>query len=186
MRFRPVTLAAFALCLGLFIGLPERSFAQQSQNSQAQAPSTLTYELGFSPFGNSLSVVVHAIESAKDTIVMACYEFSSRPIADALIAQHNNGVKVAIVADYKASFERYSLIPYLVKNGIPVRRDARCAILHDKFFCVDGQDVELGSLNYTSAATTHNAENALVLYNVPDIAQRYLAEWQRLWDESQR
>ena len=34
---------------------------------------------------------------------------------------------------------------------------------------------------YASAAIKNNAENAVVLWNVPQIAQGYLKEWERLW-----
>jgi hypothetical protein len=30
----------------------------------------------------------------------------------------------------------------------------------------------------------HNAENAFVLWNVPEIAKVYAKEWDRLWEES--
>jgi len=49
---------------------------------------------------------------------------------------------------------------------------------------VDGVTLETGSFNYTAAAVNHNAENALVLWNVPQIAQAYAREWERLWEES--
>jgi phosphatidylserine/phosphatidylglycerophosphate/cardiolipin synthase-like enzyme len=177
----PVALSTFFLCVCLIVGLPGRSF---SQDSQDQAPSSAAYELGFSP-GSALSVVLHGISLAKESIYVACYEFTSRPIANALIAAFKKrGVKVAIVADYKASLDRYSLIPYLAKSGIPLRRDSRYQILHDKFLVINSVDVETGSFNYTSAASTLNAENVLILYNAPDIAQAYLKEWQRLWAES--
>jgi phosphatidylserine/phosphatidylglycerophosphate/cardiolipin synthase-like enzyme len=180
MRPIPVKLSTFFLCVCLIVGLPGRSF---SQKSQAQGPSGAAYELGFSP-GSALSVVLHGISLTKESIYVACYEFTSRPIADALVAAFNRGVKVAIVADYKASLDCYSLIPYLAKSGIPLRRDSRYQILHDKFLVINAVDVETGSFNYTSAASTLNAGNVLILYNAPDISQAYLREWQRLWAES--
>jgi phosphatidylserine/phosphatidylglycerophosphate/cardiolipin synthase-like enzyme len=142
------------------------------------------YQVGFSPYGNSLAVVLAAIDSAKESIYMTCYEFTSRPIADALIVKYKAGVKVAVVADYKASLERYSLIPYLAKSGLPIRRCATFDICHDKSVCIDAQTVELGSYNFTSAATSRNHECLIVLYSVPYIAKIFLAEWQRLWDGS--
>jgi len=54
---------------------------------------------------------------------------------------------------------------------------------HDKFMVVDGMHVETGSFNYSSAAANRNAENALVLWNVKPLADRYGAEWARLWQE---
>jgi hypothetical protein len=41
-----------------------------------------------------------------------------------------------------------------------------------------------GSFNRTTAAIKHNAKNALVLWNVPQVAKVYAREWARLWEES--
>jgi phosphatidylserine/phosphatidylglycerophosphate/cardiolipin synthase-like enzyme len=49
---------------------------------------------------------------------------------------------------------------------------------------IDGVDVETGSFNYTSAAVQRNAENALLLWDVPQIAKVYADEWERMWEES--
>jgi hypothetical protein len=45
--------------------------------------------------------------------------------------------------------------------------------------------VETGSFLYTTTAIEHNAENALVLWNVQPIATRYTTEFIRMWAESQ-
>jgi phosphatidylserine/phosphatidylglycerophosphate/cardiolipin synthase-like enzyme len=47
-------------------------------------------------------------------------------------------------------------------------------------FTKDGQ---LGSFNYSASAVDKNAENVLLLKNVPNIAAKYAAEWERLWAE---
>ena len=41
-----------------------------------------TYELGFSPKGESLQVILHGIADAKDTILVAAYSFTSKPVSD--------------------------------------------------------------------------------------------------------
>ena len=56
---------------------------------------------------------------------MACYEFTSREIAEALEAAAHRGVKVRIVADWKASNDRFAQIATLKDTGIPVRLDRR-------------------------------------------------------------
>ena len=48
---------------------------------------------------------------------------------------------------------------------------------------IDGTAVQLGSFNYSSAAVDKNAENVLLLKDVPGIAAKYAAEWKRLWNE---
>lgn len=156
----------------------------QALYAQAPLPSTASFDVGFSPGGTALVVVEKAINASKSEIQMACYEFTSRDIAEALEAAAHRGVKVRIVADWRASHDRFSQIGILQDAGIQLRLDRRYAIHHHKFMVIDGTSLETGSFNYTSAAISHNAENALVLWNVPQIAEIYAKEWERLWEES--
>jgi phosphatidylserine/phosphatidylglycerophosphate/cardiolipin synthase-like enzyme len=146
-------------------------------------PSGAAYKVAFSPFGNALSLVLHVIASATSTINVAAYELTSRPIADALIVSQSHGVKVLIVADYRCSREPYSRVNYLRARGIPVRLDSQYLIEHNKFAVIDGVGVLTGSFNWTAQAP-RNAENSIFITRVPDLAQAYLTEWQRLWNES--
>ena len=182
---KPTPLRIASLVFLLALALHGHLFGQAQEIPTQPIPAGATYELGFSPGGTALAVALHAIQIANHRIVVAAYEFTSRPIAKALIAAAARGVQVAIVADYKASLERYSVVPTLEQNGIVVRRDRHYAIMHNKYMVIDGQDLETGSFNYTSAAVEHNAENALLLLDVPELAAQYAAEWQRLWNESQ-
>ena len=158
----------------------------QSLYAQTPLPSTASFDIGFSPGGTTLAVVEKAISAAHSEILMACYEFTSRDIAEALEAAAHRGVKVRIVADWKASHDKYSQVGILKSAGIPIRLDEHYAIHHHKFMVIDGVTLETGSFNYTTAAIKHNAENALVLWNVPQIAQVYAKEWERLWEESRQ
>ena len=160
-------------------------FSSLKLSAQTPLPAGVSFDLGFSPSGSSLEVVLKAISSAKSTLLVACYEFTSRDIAAALEAAAHHGIKVRIVADYKAAHDRYSQVPVIKAAGIPVRLDDHYAIFHHKFIIIDSVSVETGSFNYTTAAIEHNAENALVLWNVPPIATRYTTEFERLWAESQ-
>ena len=157
----------------------------QSLSAQTPLPSTASFDVGFSPGGTALAVVEKAISAARSEILMACYEFTSRDIAEALEAAAHHGVKVRIVADWKASHDKYTQVGMLKSAGIPIRLNERYAIHHHKFMVIDSVTLETGSFNYTTAAVKHNAENALVLWNVPQIAQVYVKEWERLWEESQ-
>ena len=159
-------------------------FVLQSSYAQTALPSSPSFDIGFSPGGSALAVVEKAIGSGKSEILMACYEFTSRDIAKALESASHRGVKVRIVADWKAAQERFSQTRILRGAGISVRLDHHYAIFHHKFVVVDEATLETGSFNYTTAAIKHNAENAIVLWDVPTIAQAYAMEWQRLWDES--
>ena len=139
------------------------------------------YELGFSPKGESLKVVLHGIADAKASILVAAYSFTSKPVSEALLAAHKRGVKVAVVADQKGNFGRYTAVNFLANHKVPVRQNGRYAILHHKFMVIDGTAVQLGSFNYSASAVDKNAENILLLKDVPGIATKYAAEWKRLW-----
>ncbi|HHV7525049.1 TPA: phospholipase D family protein [Burkholderia orbicola] len=149
-------------------------------------PAGAAYDLGFSPAAGSasaLDVVLRAIDSARSSIVVVAYSFTSKPIATALLAAHRRGVKVAVVADRGQNAKSYSAVWFLANQGVPVRLNDRYEATHDKFMVIDGLHVETGSFNYTSAAANRNAENALVLWNAKPLADRYGAEWARLWQE---
>ena len=147
-------------------------------------PQGASFELGFSPGGTDLALVVKFISSAQKSIRMADYEFTEADIADALVAAHGRGVDVQVVSDSTAGHAKYALNSTLAQAGIPLRYDHHYAIHHHKFIIVDGVDVETGSFNYTVGAVRRNAENALVLWNVEPLAALYLREWARLWGES--
>jgi phosphatidylserine/phosphatidylglycerophosphate/cardiolipin synthase-like enzyme len=115
---------------------------------------------------------------------MACYEFTDRDIAEAIESAAHRGVKVRIVADFKAAHDKYSQISILKSAGIPIRLDDHYAIHHNKFIVLDSVSIETGSFNFTLSAVKRNAENALVLWNVPSMAQEYITEFERLWEES--
>jgi phosphatidylserine/phosphatidylglycerophosphate/cardiolipin synthase-like enzyme len=104
-------------------------------------------------------------------------------VSEALLEAHKRGVKVAVVADQKGNSTQYTAVNFLVNHGIPVRLNGNYAIMHHKFMVIDGKSVQLGSFNYSAAAVDKNAENVLLLKNIPDIAARYAEEWNRLWSE---
>lgn len=149
----------------------------------ANAP--MAHQMGFSPKDDALRVILQGIKQAEASILVAAYSFTSKPIALALVDAHKRGVKVYVVADKKSNSGQYSAVTFLANQGIPVRLNDRYAILHHKFMVFDAQHLETGSFNYSAAAAQKNAENVLLLYNVPQIAAAYIEEWKRLWDEGQ-
>ncbi|MDA8427589.1 MAG: phospholipase D family protein [Treponema sp.] len=174
-----------ALAATVFLGLFGLGAAPKAQ-AQTPLPAGSSYDLGFSPGRSSLAVVRKAIAAARSTLLVAAYEFTSRDLAEALEAAAHRGVKVRIVADWKAANDRYSQIRVLAAAGIPVRLDKRYAIFHHKFMVIDGDSVETGSFNYTYAAVERNAENALVIWHARPLAEAYGREWERLWEEAGR
>ncbi|WP_247653216.1 phospholipase D family protein [Pantoea sp. Cy-640] len=139
---------------------------------------------GFSPGGSALDLILQFTGSACHSADVAAWDFTSRPVAQALSAAVARGVKVRLVADEKKSRDRWSLVSQLACAGADVRLNGMYSIMHNKFIVADGSAVETGSFNYTSSAEKRNAENALVIKGEPDIAHQYQAEFNRLWNES--
>ncbi len=142
-----------------------------------------SFDVGFSPNQGSLPLVLKVINSAQKSIHVAAYSFTSKPIAEALLAAKKRGVDVEVIADEKSNSGKYSAITYLANNNVQVKLDGNYPIFHHKFMVIDGKSLETGSFNY-SAAANKNAENVLVLWNVPQIAASYDQEWSQLWNEA--
>jgi phosphatidylserine/phosphatidylglycerophosphate/cardiolipin synthase-like enzyme len=153
-------------------------------NAATPINSGASFDIGFSPNQGSLPLVLNAINSAQKSTHVAAYSFTSKPIAEALLAAKKRGIDVEVIADQKSNSGKYSATTYLANNNVPVKLDGNYPIFHHKFMVIDGVSLETGSFNY-SAAATKNAENVLVLWNVPAIAVAYEKEWQQLWKEAQ-
>ncbi|WP_225639296.1 phospholipase D family nuclease [Candidatus Profftia sp. (ex Adelges kitamiensis)] len=141
-------------------------------------------EVGFSPGKTAKQIVIMAIEEAKNSIDISAYSFTSKPIALALVDAKERGVNVRVVADKKLNGGKYTAITYLAHHHVPVKLNDKYAIMHNKFIIIDNNSVETGSFNYTQNAVSRNAENVIYLRNRPDIAKKYLQEFNRLWRES--
>jgi phosphatidylserine/phosphatidylglycerophosphate/cardiolipin synthase-like enzyme len=138
-------------------------------------------EDAFSPHQGATRLIVGVIAEAHQSIRVAAYTFTSRPIADALIKAARRGVDVRVVLDMRQSQGHGNLASYLISNGILMRKNGEYSVMHDKFMVIDGKTLELGSFNYTKSAEERNAENVLVLRAVPKIAREYAEEWNVLW-----
>jgi len=153
-------------------------------NTSSSVYATSNIDIGFSPDHTSLPLVLKAINSAKSSICVAAYSFTSKPISQALYNAAKRGVKIQVVADAKANGGKYTATTFLANQDIDVRLNSNYAIMHNKFIVVDDKTVETGSFNYSAAAVKSNAENVIVIWDNPQIASRYKAECIRLFNEA--
>ena len=163
-------------------GIFHNTASDSSAGTSAKADESRV-AVGFTP-GNAESMVAHTIGRARRTIRVAAYSLPSKPIAKALVAAHYRGVDVQVVLDKSQRHARYSSATFLANTRLPVRIDSHYAIMHNNFMVIDGVTVQAGSFNYTRSAHLPNAENVVVLNNMPAVANAYSGEWQRLWKES--
>ena len=165
--------------------LIERGYAALTAEAPVTLPATGELEVAFSPHGGCTALVVKVINSAQHSIRVLAYSFTSAPIAKALVDAHKRGVDVQVVVDKSQKSARYTSATFLANAGIPVRIDFKHAIAHNKVIIVDSKTVEQGSFNYTRAAENSNAENVLVNWDNPKLAEVYLQDWEKHWEHSE-
>ena len=141
-------------------------------------------DVGFSPEGSAQQLVLRTLDDAHESIRLMGYSFTSPEVVKSLVAAKRRGVDVRIVIDEKGNRSKASqaAMNVVVNAGIPLRTNDQYKIMHDKVIITDGQNVELGSFNYSRSAAESNSENAVVVRGVPSLAQTYLAHWQSRWD----
>ncbi len=141
-------------------------------------------QMATSPDGGAADLVQTVIESARTSIRVAAYEFTSKRVAEALLRKHRAGVSVMVVVDKSQLDSKYTAATFLANQGVPVRVDSMYAIQHSKFIVVDADSVQTGSFNYTESASSRNGENVLVVWHHVALAKQYGDYWLRLWQES--
>jgi phosphatidylserine/phosphatidylglycerophosphate/cardiolipin synthase-like enzyme len=174
------------LFLFLIIFVVAALFFAQTQTAPAcpavQANST-SEEIFFCPQDNCSMQLVSRIDSAKKTVLVAIYSFTHDGISDALINAKNRGLEVRVLMEKQQAGSSYSDDEKLLQAGIEVKfMDNPAGIMHNKFTVIDSNFVATGSFNYTANADEHNNEN-LVFLNNPESAQKFEAEFERLWAE---
>ena len=122
-----------------------------------------SWELRFSPAGGCTEAIVRLIASARSSVQLQAYTFTSHPITTALLAAQGRGVSVTVVLDRSAATTAATSV--LVTGGVTVYVDSKHAIAHNKVIIVDGAHVETGSFNYSYNAEYRNAENCLILHD---------------------
>ncbi|ORM61615.1 phospholipase D family protein [Pantoea rodasii] len=152
--------------------------------STGVAVASPSIDVGFSPEGTAQQLVLRTLDDARESIRLMGYSFTSPEVIKSLVAAKRRGADVRVVVDDKGNRSKASqaAMNVVVNAGIPLRTNDQYKIMHDKVIITDGQNVELGSFNYTRSAAESNSENAVVVRGVLSLAQSYLAHWQSRWD----
>lgn len=139
-----------------------------------QCPSLTVY---FSPKGGATEAIFKELENAKTSILVEAYSFTAAPIAKALVAAHERGVKVEIILNKSNLTAQYTSGPFVAKAGIPTKIDSAHDIAHNEIIIIEGETVITGSFNFTKAAEDKNAENLLEIRDKA-LAEKYIKNWQ--------
>lgn len=130
----------------------------------------------FTPQSQCTLGIVEAINSAKSSIFVQAYSFTSAPIADALVKAKARGVDVRVIVDKRTEETKGSKVKTLQAGNVPVVIDVVPGIAHNKVMIIDDAYVLTGSFNFTEAADTRNVENILLLQDT-ELAKLYKTNW---------
>ena len=127
----------------------------------------------FSPKGGCTTAIVNELTAARHEVLVQAYSFTSRAVADALIAAAARGVRVVILLDRSNATDSHTELGDLTAHKMEVWIDDKHAIAHNKVMVIDARTVLTGSFNFTNQAEGENAENLLVLRNYRALAKTY-------------
>ncbi len=148
-----------------------------TENDLTVLNTPLAVETCFTPGQNCVDKLTAQLMQAQSSILVEAYQFTSQPIADALVAAQNRGVSVQVILDKSQVKSKYSMLSFLHQSGVPVWIDTKPTIAHNKIMIIDQREVITGSFNFTDSAQKHNAENILFISN-EKVAQDYLRNWE--------
>ncbi|XP_038618720.1 mitochondrial cardiolipin hydrolase [Tachyglossus aculeatus] len=135
------------------------------------------------PHGDSaLSRLLRAVLSARSSLELCLFAFSSPQLGRAVQLLHQRGVRVRVVTDCDYMALNGSQIGRLRKAGIQVRHDQDVGYMHHKFAVIDKKLLITGSLNWTTQAIQNNRENVLILED-EEYVKPFLEEFERIWEE---
>ena len=126
----------------------------------------MTCDVYFSPNGGATQAIVDAVGRAKSSVFVLAYSYTSKPIADAIIAAKLRGIDVRLIADDSQLTSNGSKLAVTIASGVETYLDRKHSIAHNKTMIIDDAYVVNGSFNFSGAAETSNGENMMICNNI--------------------
>jgi phosphatidylserine/phosphatidylglycerophosphate/cardiolipin synthase-like enzyme len=142
-------------------------------------------EIYFSPDDGVAEHLLGLLDRAEESIYFMAYSFTADNLGEAIRSRAQHGVAVAGVMEEEQVKSNIGTEYDPFKQAeLDVRLDGNFGLLHHKVFIIDRSIVVTGSYNFSASAETRNDENVVVFYS-PEIAELFLAEFERVYAEAQ-
>lgn len=142
-------------------------------------------ETYFSPDDGDLleQRIVQEVQNAQESVYVMVFNMSLDSVGDALRNRLQAGVDVRGVFENTGSLRGGQMAKIGCINNALVRQDGNPDVLHHKVIIIDARTVITGSFNYSQNARDNNSENTLII-DSPELAQVYINEFERLFNDS--
>lgn len=137
----------------------------------------------FAPEDNVVDWLVPIIQRADSSIRFMAFSFTDDVLGEAILSRAESGVDVAGIFETRGSETEFSELTNFYCAGLSVRQDGNPGIMHHKAIIIDSKILIAGSFNFSVNANEANDENVILISN-PEIAAKYLREFNRLWREA--
>ena len=133
----------------------------------------------FSPENDIAASLLKEIGNAKKSIHFMAFSFTQDALGSAMLDRFKSDIEVQGVFEQR-QIDQYSEYERMKAAGLPVVPDKNRGDMHHKVIIIDEETVITGSYNFSKNAEERNSENLLIIKGNPDIAQAYLAEFDRV------
>ncbi len=147
--------------------------------SPAYNADVATVQPVFSP-GNQL-VFENLVRSASDSIELEVYVFTSNVLKEELGNAVERGVRVKVILDRSVN-SNLATSRELLAKGVEVKWGSGFELFHSKFLIIDGENVLVGSNNWTFHSLNLNREASVIIKN-REIANRFMEIFSIDWSE---
>jgi phosphatidylserine/phosphatidylglycerophosphate/cardiolipin synthase-like enzyme len=138
----------------------------------------------FSPDDGVLNALIPLLNSAEKSIYFLAYSFTSNDLGGIVRQKAKDGLDVKGVMDAEQVVSNQGTEYDVFKQaGMSVRLDGNEGLMHHKVFVIDGKIVAFGSYNFSKSAEENNDENLIIVYSEP-IAQQFIQEFYRVWNQA--
>ncbi len=174
-----ITFKIIALIFGSMVIAYNTIDRSKNTNPNKELPISIY----FTPWDNAEQAIILALNTARKSIHIQAYVWTSKPLTNALIAAKKRGVLIKILCDRNQVLtSQSSQIPTLVQYAIPVKLEVKYQNAHNKVIIIDNNTVNAqvitGSYNFSYSAQHRNSENLLIIQDLK-ITQSYYENWQK-------
>jgi hypothetical protein len=131
--------------------------------------------------------IISELTKADHEIVVAVAWFNDRELFNILLDKADNGIQVnLLISNDPNNFnnpESLNFEELFNKNGKVNRLITESVLMHNKFCVIDGKTVMTGSYNWTFGAYYKNLENLVVIEDAAELAEQFIAEYNRILQE---